>query len=259
MEQLGVVQKKEEMLNAIFVRGHEYFHREGDFRNGQVSIYSHIGSRRAQEDALYFGDCISKNKIFFAAADGLGRYNGGAEAARVCIDALHETIVKFDGEIDPQKLPCYIRMKMRDHKTIMHDEKLAGGACMTIAEIDLERNQVEFYSMGDTLGFVENASGEIVFETQVDKKSSGSNGVTRALTPQLTGLNFHCSGKYQLSPGDKIHCMSDGVEVENIINDSDIRVSKKISHYFGLIDNAKNLNILNQDNTSIVSFELNQS
>ena len=149
-----------------------------------------------------------------------------------------------------------MRMKMRENSTVMRNQKRSGGACMTIAQIDLNLNQVEFFSIGDTLGFVETYWSEKVFETKSDKKSNKSNGVTRAITSQLPGLEFNRSGVYQLSPGDRIHCMSD--DVDKVINYSDVESSKKISHYFEVIDNAKNLGISNQDNISIVSFELNR-
>lgn len=246
-------------LQAIFVKEEPYFQRVDEIPEGTVAIYSHIGSHIRQEDTLYFGNAIANKTLFLAAADGLGRYNGGAQAAELCIEALHETLVKFNGVFEPCKLAKYIRLKMRKNPIIMYDQEFAGGACMVIARINLEANQVEFYSMGDTAGYVESAYGEIVFDIEVDKKTKDGGGVTKALTPQLPGLDFKFSGKYQLSPGDTIHCMSDGVDVERIIHDSKkIGFTRAISHYFELIERAKNLNILDQDNASIVSFQMNE-
>lgn len=244
-------------LQAIFVAEESYFKREGDIAAGQVAIYSHIGSHVRQEDALYFGDSVTNNTLILAAADGLGRYNGGAQAAELCVEALHETLMKFDGNFDPDKLAEYIRLKMRKNPIIMHDEAYAGGACMVIARINLDTNVVEFFSMGDTAGYVESSYGELAFEIEADKKTKTSSGVTKALSPQLPGLKFTYSGKYQLRPGDKVHCMTDGVEVERIIHDSNkIGFTHALSHYFELIERAKEIGILDQDNASIVSVQL---
>jgi hypothetical protein len=244
-------------LSAVAVYDKRNFTHLEDCAGGLVHLQTWIGSKPSQEDALYLYDSIL-GIVIIAVADGLGSHKGGKEAARICIEALHETIVTQGLSFDHQVLSRYIRLKMRKDPVIMADTEKPGGACMTIARIDTRAKQLDFYSIGDTQGLLLGKDNNVKFETTMDVKAD-SEGVTRAFSPSLNGLALSKSETLSIDSGDQIFCFTDGVEKESLMNAKSTNTSATISAMYKRKKaelKLKGQNKTNIDNTSIISLQI---
>jgi len=216
-------------------------------------------------NSLYFFEHESKGIVFIAAVDGLGGYSGGAEAARICIEALNETILVHGVHFSSSQLAKYIRLKMRKNISIMQNPEKPGGACMTIAKVDVKNQYVTFSSIGDTEGIIVRKDGSLKFAMSVDVKPA-SKGVTRALSPRLAGIDFRESEPIKIDSGDRIFCFSDGINKKLFISDLAQNGFEAVDDYFLKIQlhlysvRTKNVSTFSEnvdvDNSSIVAFKV---
>jgi len=132
------------ILNVHSIRGRDSYHSYKEVKFGELYLNMSIGTRLRQEDAIYFSEIEGNGVVYLAVADGLGSYEGGAEAARICIDALHESINTQGVFFSKEKLAKFIRLEMRHNQSIMSTPNEPGGACMTIAKVDVNDQKVTF-------------------------------------------------------------------------------------------------------------------
>jgi len=248
----------EDVVNVHLIRGRDKFSSSEETTFGQLYLNMSIGTRSRQEDAMYFSEIESENISYLAVADGLGGYNGGAEAARICVNSLHESIKKQGAFFSFEQLVKFIRLEMRNHPLIMQDPEKPGGACMIIAQVDSFSKTVVFYSMGDVQGLVVGRDGEPKFETNTDAELKNKS-VTRTLTPRLPGINFRVSDPRLLQPGDRIVCLTDVYNKDLLLGESSDELTQTVTEYTQEVELKSDLikKMKKQvDNSSIVSFEL---
>jgi len=248
----------QDIVNVHLIRGRDRFSCSKEVTFGQLYLNMSIGTRSRQEDAIYFSEVVSDNIVYLAAADGLGGYEGGAEAARTCVDALHLSIKTQGSQFSVEKLAKFIRLEMRNNSTIMRNPDKPGGACMVIARVDVSAKTVVFYSMGDVQGLIVDMDGKSKHETNTDGKSV-KKSVTRTLTPRLPGINFRVSDPMSLEPRDRVFCVTDVINKDLLLGESSDELTQTINEYTEEVESKSHLiKQMNKqvDNSSIVSFEI---
>ncbi len=120
-----------------------------------VGVFSHIGKREYQQDAVAVSDNIgpsSKGKIWMGIlCDGMGGMNGGERASALCVNAMIE---KYKSITDTTDIPYFLRDCVIELDEAVYDLKDEFGnnlgAGSTMISIVVKNNMLYWASVGDS-------------------------------------------------------------------------------------------------------------
>ncbi len=217
------------------------YHR---FLTGGISLFTHSAPDKStgNEDAVAVVP-INAHAGVLIVADGVGGHVGGAEAARLTIEQISQTIKKVDAGFS-------LRDAILDGIELANGEVLAlkTGAAATLAVVEIDQGIARPYHVGDTLILITGQRGKVKFENiphspvgyaveaGLIDKDDAVHHTARNLVSNVVGSNemrIDIGPTIALSPRDTLLVASDsisdnfyGAEIVNSIRKGPL---KKIS------------------------------
>ena len=118
--------------------------------------YSHIGSRRSNQDS--YAVCIGENGFAALVADGLGGYSGGELASKICIETVENAFEKTDN------FSLDVAITEANENILQMQQELDNAMKTTAAAVWIGKKETVFANVGDSRLYAFK-DGRIVFQS----------------------------------------------------------------------------------------------
>lgn len=207
-----------------------------DIASGHLCLFTKVSPDKgtSNEDALLIQE-IDKNLAVFAVADGVGGHPGGAQASELALKELSRALKDAEGD--------RVRGAIMDgfeqaNKTILSQ---SSGSATTLIAIELEKNRVRPYHVGDTMALVVGQRGKLKLQTLSHSPvgyalesglldaSEAMHHEERHIVSNLVGdpeMRIEVGAPMRLAPKDTLLIASDGL-FDNLHVDEVAEIARK--------------------------------
>lgn len=128
--------------------------------SGRLCLFTRVspGKESSNEDGLLIHE-VDRDYTVFAVADGVGGHPGGAQASDIALNELSRALKDVEGD---RVRGAIMNGFEQANKTILSE---ASGSATTLIAIEIEKNRIRPYHVGDSMALMVGQRGKLKLQT----------------------------------------------------------------------------------------------